>query len=292
MRVQPASLLRSAPALARQESEAKAAHAPALPDEFLARRTDLNAARTVVDGAAFTADALEKVRARTAGGLPSSVVFDIDDTLADSRSRTLAIALAFDEARGTNVFETLRVESVDYPPRSFAAKAGLSEAETAAFLQFWQPRFFDAASMRFDTPITAMVNLANQAASAGAHVVFLTGRDEQQRGETLAELSRLGLQSPSSDALVMFQPGDGRDFKALHLKRWADRGDDIGFFITDSRDDVVRVQSQVEGVPAVLFDSPLSRGGAPVPATTPVFPFEEPTASRRAPAFSFENVAR
>ena len=49
-----------------------------------------------MDGKAYTAAVVEDIRQRTQNGEKCVVVFDIDDTLSDSRGRTLEFARAWD----------------------------------------------------------------------------------------------------------------------------------------------------------------------------------------------------
>lgn len=233
-------------------------------------------------GQPFTDAVLAEVKARAALGERPRVVFDIDDTLTDSRARTLAIAHAFDQAMGTDHFANLQSAQVEYPPTETARAAGLSPSEVRQFLNFWQPRFFSEGAMDDDVGIPPMIDLAKQAAAAGADVVFLTGRPEEQRASTLAELARLGIPQAEGDHLFMSNSTDGADFKLRRLSQWAKDGPEIALFITDSQDDVKGVTDRDLPVPAVLFNSPLN-GGTNVAEGTPIFDWDQSPVTPRPP---------
>ncbi len=233
------------------------------------------------DGRVFVAAAVEQIRARTATGQPSTVVFDIDDTLSDTRGRTLAIAKAYDQAQGTHHFDTLTVDQVTYPPTQMLRQLGMPPDEQRRFNAQWQPKFFAEEAMDHDLPIAPMIQLAKEAAEAGAEVLFLTGRSGTQREATVEELARLGLPQAESSHLFMFPEGAGADFKGAQLRDWQQGGRHLSFFITDSRSDVALVQRLGLQVPPVLLESPLADPNQPVSPLTPVFPFPS-----SAPAFS------
>lgn len=238
------------------------------------RAAPADTAHGTTDGAAFVRSALEDIRAQVAAGKTPRVVFDIDDTLADTRARTLAIAHAFDAANGTSHFASLTLDQVDFPAAAMTQKMGLPASVARSFDRFWQPRFFDPAAMKDDAPIASTIAIARAATEAGAEVVYLTGRPEEQRTATLAELERLGLPPPRSGQLSMFQPGDGADFKTERLARWKSEGQNLSLFLTESRSDIASAQRRVPGLPVVLFDSPLERDSAPPADGTPLLPFD------------------
>lgn len=242
------------------------------------------------DGRAFVAAAVEQIRARTSAGLPSTVVFDIDDTLGDTRGRTLAIAKAYDQAQGTHHFDGLTVDQVTYPPTQMLRQLGMPPDEQRRFNALWQPKFFAEEAMDHDLPITPMIQLAKDAAEAGAEVLFLTGRSGTQREATVAQLQRLGLPQAESSHLFMFPEGAGHDFKGAQLGDWQDEGRHLAFFVTDSRSDVALVQRLGLQVPPVLLDSPLADPGQPVSPQTPVFPF--PSSARAFSPWELSEVPR
>src|SRR6478672_10485753 len=65
-----------------------------------------------VDGEAWCKAELADIKLRTGRGEKVRVVFDIDDTLADTRTRTLQIAKAYDKAHGTHYFQKLHKSGV------------------------------------------------------------------------------------------------------------------------------------------------------------------------------------
>lgn len=114
------------------------------------------------------------------------MVFDIDDTLSESRARTLNVAKDWDQANGTNHFARLVVAQVGQSGADTARGLGLPEPVVADFQKHWDVEFWKGERFTNDTPIAPMVKLAKAAKAAGAEVIFLTGRIDALEGATIA----------------------------------------------------------------------------------------------------------
>lgn len=224
------------------------------------------------DGKAFCEAALRDVEARTARGERVRVVFDIDDTLTESRARTLQVAKDWDTANGTRHFEGLTLRKVAATGGDTARALGLSESVVQAFAAHWDTEFWKPERFTADTPIAPMVRLAKAARAAGAQVIYLTGRVEALEGASIAQLRRLGLQGVDAQTVVSKPDLSVRTgpFKAQWLRQSAGEGHHLGFFITESRRDVAAVQQALPKVPAVLFESHFG-GAEAIAADTPVY---------------------
>ncbi|MEW5850891.1 MAG: HAD family acid phosphatase [Myxococcota bacterium] len=230
------------------------------------------------DGIAFCHAALKDIRERTARGEKVRVVFDLDNTLFDTRVRTVAVAHAYDKARGTSHFANLRVEDVGRDGKHTAERMGLPANVVEDFRAFWDKGFWDGANMVHDTPMPHMAALAHAAKSAGAEIVYLTGRVTALHEASLAQLVRAGLPDGDADNLYC-KPGLGMrtaPFKEQMMEAWQQQGIHIAFFVTEGRRDIAHLQKEAPTVPCVLLDDPLERGGTELHADTPVLPHASP----------------
>lgn len=226
-----------------------------------------------VDGTAWCKKTIADLKDRTARGEKCRVVFDIDDTLADTRGRTLALAKAFDKQRGTKAFAKLTLSKVGKSAKDTCAALGLDEKTTKAFTGYWNANFFAGGSFDKDLPIARTIELAKQAKAAGAEVVYLTGRTETAREGTRAQLQRLGLPD-ADDAHLVLKPKASvktAEWKSGLMAQWAGESR-IGWFLTESRRDVAQIQADHPELPCVLLDNPFEKGGTPVRSDTPVLP--------------------
>lgn len=268
------------PVIPTQVAQLPAAVTPAAPsvgDVFVGRVASVGpTASAAPDGRAFVQAAVEEIRARVARGEPCRVVFDIDDTLADSRGRTLHILKAYDQARGTSHFADLTLDQVGGDGAITAQNLGLPKDVVKDVRGYWQANFFDSKKNIHDLPMTEIIELAKAASEAGAEVRYLTGRTEDIREDTLAQLKRFGL--PDTDDAHLFMKPNLKvktgDYKAAVFKEWAKDDVFTGFFITESRRDIAFVQGAVSAdeVPCVLIDSEKDRHGPAIDPRTPVYP--------------------
>ena len=255
----------SAAASAKQPAGAKR-KAPGRAADVLERRP------SAPDGKVFVALALDGLASRLARGEKVRVVFDIDDTLADTRVRTLTIARAWDQANGTHYFDRLTVGQVAHTGLDTAKALGLPWAAEQAFAKHWEVAFWDGANFVHDAPLPEVVALAKQAKTLGAEVVFLTGRIQDREDATIAQLKRFGLDA--SHRSVVSKPSLATrtvPFKAQWLAKSIAEGKPVAFFFTESRRDIAGIQAAAVEAPSVLLDS--SFGGTDeLREGTPVYP--------------------
>lgn len=231
----------------------------------------IEARPATVDGKAFVKAALADLGVRVARGEKVRVAFDIDDTLADTRVRTLTIAKAWDAANGTHHFDRLTLAQVAHNGFDTAMAMGLPGPVETAFAEHWEKAFWDGANFVHDAPMAGIVELVKQAKAAGADVVFLTGRNQDLESATIAQLKRFGLDA--TEANVVSKPPHVRTvpFKASWLEQSAAEGNHLSFFFTESRRDIAGVQGALPNCSTVLLDSAFG-GTEPVRGDTPVYP--------------------
>lgn len=140
--------------------------------------------------------------------------------------------------------------------------------------KYGQEKFFAPEMNAYDLPMTEMIELAKAARAAGAEVDSLTGRTDDGRPGTLAELQRMGLPDADDAHLTMKPDLDTptADDKAQKFGEWLKEDVGIGFFITESHRDIRAIQEQQPAVQCVLLDSPKERNEPPVADGTPVWP--------------------
>ncbi len=111
------------------------------------------------------------------------VIFDLDGTLYDNRSRTLRILHAFaaslghEHAKDAAVIRALRVDSLLYRIEDTLGPRGVSADVIARAQKAWFARFFTDTACADDVPVQGAVAFARACHARGATVVYLTGRD-------------------------------------------------------------------------------------------------------------------
>ena len=135
------------------------------------------------------------------------VIVDIDDTLIDTGRRMHKLwNLLLDREIPKEAVETLSLEQIFM---KFATKEQISRAKE------FQKRYWDlllcleetgVESLKLHEPIPFAANIL-QNWSKKAKIIYLTGRSENTRSQTLKELNRFGFPTENSK-LVMFKPED------------------------------------------------------------------------------------
>ena len=224
-------------------------------------------------GLAFCRAALRNADRRPGEGL--RVIFDIDNTLVDTRARTRAAADHF--ARKSEVYAPLAglpLAAIRYDGRETARARGLDAAAARAFHADWDRFFWRPESLRHDRPIRATVQLARQAKAAGAEVFYLTGRVDSLKEPTIGQLRRLGL--PDADAAhVICKPSvrvKTAPFKQQVVADMLRQRCRIAWFMSDSRTDIAAAQRVLSPRACVLVDFPVQPAGPQpdVDRSTPV----------------------
>ncbi len=184
------------------------------------------------------------------------VVSDIDNTVADTRYRTLAVARAFDAERGSQHFSGLTIDRVGLDGRSTARRLGLSPAVGEAFQGFWESErgFWCGARFANDRLIEPVAALLRRAHARGFGVVWLTGRIEALREPTARWLAAEGLPAGElvckPDLGVRTAPFKVEILRALRARRR------VAFFMTESAGDIAQVQAGLPDLGCVLVDFP------------------------------------
>ena len=141
---------------------------------------------------------LELVRreANDGDGLVPVVIFDLDDTLFDTRYRTLRILHEYAEAQQETGLEVAQPEQVHYDLEQTLAELGYDEAARAALQPklrgFWVKRFFRDERLADDGVYPGAVDYVHELVAAGAQIAYVTGRKTPALAPSRAKLEAEG----------------------------------------------------------------------------------------------------
>lgn len=237
---------------------------------------------------AYCSAALAEIRRIKAAdpGRRCVVFFDLDNTLFETRARTLHVLRLWDEAHGTSHFAALDLADVGWDGKATCEALGLS-AIADDVQTFWDDAFWSGAHFDRDLVMTDLAKLACEAERAGAEVHYLTGRIEALRGPSRGQIERAGLPLASDRHLHLKPDLDTRTspFKAEVLHATMASGTFVGWFATDSVREVdeLRAEEAAKGrgtnVPALFVAHALQQGRLPEDATA-VFATEHTESTR------------
>jgi hypothetical protein len=181
-----------------------------------------------------------------ASGTPV-VVFDLDDTLFSSASRTIVIVHEF--AREPQIraefpqaaakMESALVSDMKYGPEPTFRKLGIDDSKALdRFKPYWAERFFSNAYCVSDDEIPGGAAYVRRLRRLGAHIVYFTGRDvPRMKTGTLASLKKRGFPRGERTTLIL-KPNAAKDdleFKREASERIARIGPVVGVFENEPR---------------------------------------------------------
>ena len=212
------------------------------------------------DGQKWVAKRLCEIAALTKLGVPVSVVFDLDNTVFDTRHRTLFALREFDRLQGTSHFAQVSVDDVQLDAAATATKLGLPPSVVDGAQHVWSTAFWTPDNLVHDQPIADMVELIHRCQAAGATVKFLTGRTQPFHQASLDQLKKAGVDVAAAD--VVCKP-DVRvktaPFKEQTMMAWAQQAE-LGFFVTEGVRDLEHMQSFFKELPLLRLDCSLEEG--------------------------------
>ena len=144
-------------------------------------------------------------------GVGSVAIFDLDGCLFDTRFRQVAIFKEFAAAHGAlGLFHIEASHFQDWDLRNTLKRLGVSSARAEEIYpklrDFWWPRFFSDTYVRMDHAMPGAVELVRACHNKGAHVVYLTGRDNTMRKGTEDSLVAFGFPYQTSKTRLMTKP--------------------------------------------------------------------------------------
>lgn len=152
-----------------------------------------------------------EVERAVADGQSPVVIFDLDDTLFETRTRSAAIIREFGAQNGDARLEAAHHDHVRFGLEDTLSEVGLTQAEIAGALgravrRFWSPRFFNGTHYHHDTALAGSVAYVNRLHGLGAQIVYLTGRKTAARAPSLEALRVAGF--PTGDRTTIFVKPD------------------------------------------------------------------------------------
>lgn len=213
-----------------------------------------------VDGVKWMKQRLDEIKALTAAGKPVTVVFDLDNTLFDTRSRTLLAGKRFDQWNHTAYFKDAKPEDMMRDGIETGLHLGLPKTIAMEFQEFWAIQFWTPSNLAVDRPMNDVLSWAKKAKAAGATVKYLTGRTTPFHDASVAALNAAGMTTRPED--VLCKPNMSvrtTDYKVEQLQGLAAKST-IGFFLTESRRDLAAVVAGAPAAHPVALDSPFERG--------------------------------
>lgn len=198
-----------------------------------------------------SASPLEEIRTSVArevrAGRTPIVVFNIDGTILDNRSRSQAILRDFvksnpDSCAGiADSIHAMREEEIDYFIIESFNRCGIRNlflVESA--LKFWADNFFTNNYVKMDVPIAGAVRYITELHDSGAMIVYISGRNRANMLEgTVAALGDKGFPIATPRTLLVMKPNprdNNAQFKENAYLQIAKLGRVVGAFENEARD--------------------------------------------------------
>ncbi|MBI1948196.1 MAG: hypothetical protein HYS27_21075 [Deltaproteobacteria bacterium] len=219
----------------------------------------------------------DQIERLSAQGVKVRCVFDLDNTLFDTRWRTLACARAWDREQGSGWFSSLSDEqlvgAIAKNGRDTATGLGLPADVVTAFGAYWDEAFWRPENLVFDRPMDPPLNLVAEALARGAEVVFLSGRVERHvtasgevigfRDASLEQLRAAGVDVEDAQLVLKADVSvKTAHFKAEVLRRFDHEGE-IGFFFTEGIRDTTEVRAALPETACFLLGCSFEGGARP-----------------------------
>ncbi len=141
------------------------------------------------------------------------VIFDLDDTVFDNRHRTLAILRDFAKLPTTqsehpDVAKRLlaaNLEQMHYDYQNSLREVGISDPKIVdAIKTWWTEKYFSNAYCLVDQPMAGSIAYVRSLYDLGAHIVYLTGRNEpNMKKGTLESMRKLGFPMGKRTTLIL-----------------------------------------------------------------------------------------
>lgn len=130
-------------------------------------------------------DVVDRIKAKTEKQISTLAIFDLDGTLFDNRPRTVFILREIAENFEENLpelseaMENYRdISLVEYSVDSTLKNMRVNNKDEVEFIkEEWHKRFFSDEYQKYDIPLAGARTYVSKVYSAGATVIYLTGRD-------------------------------------------------------------------------------------------------------------------
>lgn len=194
------------------------------------------------------------------------VIFDLDDTLVNSLTRTLRILRDFVELEGVrehspeaaHVIDRARVSDLGYYVDESLRKLGVTDEEFIAKAKdFWMLKYFSNEYCGDDRPEAGAAAYARKVHELGAKIVYLTGRDRPRMRACTRE-NLLKNHFPTGEGVVlMMKPNkdiDDVEFKVKAFEKIRAFGKMVAGFENEPRN-INEMQKAYPGATMVFMDT-------------------------------------
>jgi hypothetical protein len=187
---------------------------------------------------------VREVKAVAAQGKKAIVLFDLDDTLINTRERTLRIIHDFARQGSDSQnwkpehlakLGALSVGDIHYQIADTLKAQGIADSDLeSALSSFWLLRFFTNPYCEGDVQNLGAAQYTREVVQAGGTVIYLSGRDTPRMGPgTVKNLRQGGFPMEATNTLLMLKPDKNIpdfDFKRDSLAAIAAMGVVLGVF--------------------------------------------------------------
>ena len=168
------------------------------------------------------------------------VIFDLDDTLIDCRYRKKRILDQFaknfanDKILGkiAEQLAAIPIHQIRYKMKDTLVDLKPSDEELITISKYWADRHFSNEWIIDDTPFEGAVHYVQQVFDSGAHIVYLTAREERNMGEgTRTCLKKTGFPLGPSTSVLLKEDYQITDlqFKQKAIEDIRSKGQVVGF---------------------------------------------------------------
>lgn len=213
---------------------------------------------------------LMKIAELKTQGQTSLAVFDLDSTLFDVSPRLERILMDF-AAEPENkkrfpeqvkLFRHIKTLRTDWGIQGALVRAGLDGHHPEfqlAVKDYWHERFFSSHYLQYDQPYEGAIAYVKAVAAAGAHVAYLTGRDQERMGTGSEEvLQQWDFPLVLGQADLVLKPHKDID-DALFKKEWFDEALKEGhgqiWFFENEPVNIHLIRERCPAVEVIFMDS-------------------------------------
>lgn len=175
------------------------------------------------------------------------IIFDLDDTLIDTRYRKLAILKELSEENLPQsefhslceILKTASIQHVKYLVKDTLNALGIFHDEFITYTEnYWKQKNFSSPYVLLDKPIQGASRYVNWLHRKGGKIIYLTGRDRENMGSgTLQNLKDLDFPVQDISNIVMKEDTSvsDADFKKVAIQSLVNQGEVIALFENEGR---------------------------------------------------------
>lgn len=215
-----------------------------------------------------SAQAKRKAKVLDAVKKADVLVFDIDNTVMDTRPRTVLAVREFAKTYEGNLTDAQRknlskitVEQAGRDGEETARKFRLDGEATEALQDHWVDTWWNPKNAALDKPMRQAREIFR--AAKGKEIIYLSGRQDDWMRATVAQLKKAGFPNADSKHILLKSGAFGRtpQWKVKELRALARSGKKVIFF-EDSRTNIRAVQKAKLPVKNVELEFPVVEPGA------------------------------